>query len=159
MWHYFGGCASSTRVEGSFASGRGASLAGVSLESDSYTTHNIERRRQFIHTTPHPGACYFFCIVCFTLFMSAYVQNAHPMHKGLAEYGLWITLSSALLVVYEIVLRFMATSPCMQPGGSLHGFCWRGAASSAGVRFWRYRTDATGDGSNASTRVEVLTFT
>eukprot|EP00629_Pelagomonadales_sp_RCC1024_P004082 CAMPEP_0119277632 /NCGR_PEP_ID=MMETSP1329-20130426/17572_1 /TAXON_ID=114041 /ORGANISM="Genus nov. species nov., Strain RCC1024" /LENGTH=277 /DNA_ID=CAMNT_0007278117 /DNA_START=237 /DNA_END=1066 /DNA_ORIENTATION=- len=69
-------------------------------------------------------ACYFFCIVCFTLFMSAYVQNAHPIHQGVVQYGLWITLSSALLVVYEIVLRFLATSPCMQPGGSLHGFCW-----------------------------------
>mmetsp|Transcript_24355 Transcript_24355/g.76101 ORF Transcript_24355/g.76101 Transcript_24355/m.76101 type:complete len:347 (+) Transcript_24355:135-1175(+) len=68
--------------------------------------------------------CYFLCVVCFSLFLSAYVQNAHPPHNGLAEYGVWVCLASALLVLYDVILKFIATSPCLQPGGSLHGACW-----------------------------------
>lgn len=68
--------------------------------------------------------CYFVCVVCFSLFMSAYIQANHPRDQGQLEYGGWLLLSSILLVVYDYGLRFIATSPCMQPGGSLHASCW-----------------------------------
>lgn len=66
---------------------------------------------------------YFICVMCFSLFMSAYVNNEHPRSEGAFEYGGWLTLASILLVAYDYGLRFIATSPCMQPGGSLHGSC------------------------------------
>ncbi|KAJ8600313.1 hypothetical protein CTAYLR_000618 [Chrysophaeum taylorii] len=68
--------------------------------------------------------CYFVCVLCFSLFMSAYVQNEHPRSAGALEYAGWLTLSSILLVAYDYGLRFFATSPCLQPGGCLYGFCW-----------------------------------
>lgn len=65
--------------------------------------------------------CYFACVVCFSLFMSAYVQNSHPESEDRVMYGFWLLFSSVLLVVYDYGLRFIATSPCMQHGGSLYG--------------------------------------
>lgn len=67
---------------------------------------------------------YFVCVLCFSLFMSAYVQSEHPLSEGAVDYCGWVTLSSLLLVAYDYMLRFIATSPCMQPGGSLHAKCW-----------------------------------
>ena len=68
--------------------------------------------------------CYFLCVLCFSLFLSAYVQHEHPIHAGFGAYCLWITLSSVLLVAYDVLLRFFATCPCMHPGGSCYGACW-----------------------------------
>jgi len=67
---------------------------------------------------------YFLCVASFSLFMSAYVNAAHPHSKGLVEYGGWLVLSSILLVFYDYLLKFLATSPCMQPGGSCYDNCW-----------------------------------
>lgn len=68
--------------------------------------------------------CYFMCVACFSLFLSAYIQHEHPIHAGAVAYGGWVTLSSILLVVYDVLLRFFATCPCMHAGGSCHGACW-----------------------------------
>ena len=68
--------------------------------------------------------CYLMCVICFTLFLSALVQNRHPPHNGLVTYGLWVCVASIALVAYDFLLRFMATSPCLQPGGCLHKVCW-----------------------------------
>ena len=68
--------------------------------------------------------CYLMCVICFTLFLSALVQNRHPPHNGLVTYGLWVCAASIALVLYDQLLRFMATSPCLQPGGCLHKICW-----------------------------------
>ena len=62
------------------------------------------------------------CVICFTLFLSALVQNRHPPHNGLVTYGLWVCVASIALVAYDFLLRFMATSPCLQPGGCLHKY-------------------------------------
>lgn len=50
--------------------------------------------------------CYFLCVLCFSLFLSAYVQHEHPIHAGFGEYCLWITLSSALLVARDARVFF-----------------------------------------------------
>ena len=68
--------------------------------------------------------CYFLCVVCFSLFMSAYIQHEHPVHESLAVYCFWVAFSSFLLVVYDLLLRMLATCPCVQPGAALHGVCW-----------------------------------
>lgn len=62
--------------------------------------------------------------MCFSLFLSAYIQNQHPIHAGLGPYCGWVILSSILLVIYDVSLRVLATCPCIQPGGGLHGLCW-----------------------------------
>lgn len=67
---------------------------------------------------------YLLCVLCFSLFMSAYIQNVHPQSESVSMYWAFVTLSAILLVVYDFMLRFLATSPCMQPGGSLYSTCW-----------------------------------
>lgn len=66
-------------------------------------------------------AMYFFCIACLSLFLSAYLNAAHPVDKvGYGTYFGWMILCSMGLVAYEFLLKFIAVSPCMQPGGSCH---------------------------------------
>ena len=56
------------------------------------------------------------------------------MHAGFGLYCAWIVLSSILLVAYDYTLRILATCPCIQPGGALHGvcFCCRDCFKDAG---------------------------
>jgi len=56
--------------------------------------------------------------------MSAYVQANHPMAENFWIYGAWVTFASGLIVAYDYLLKFLATSPCMHPGGACYESCW-----------------------------------
>lgn len=92
--------------------------------ANEHTLISICRGHAMHHFERFDRICYLCCVICFTLFLSALVQNKHPPHNGLVEYGVYITLASIALVAYDALLRFMATCPCIQPGGCLHGACW-----------------------------------
>ena len=92
--------------------------------SNEHTLISICRGHAMHHFERFDRICYLMCVICFTLFLSALVQNRHPPHNGLVTYGLWVCVASIALVAYDFLLRFMATSPCLQPGGCLHKICW-----------------------------------
>ena len=92
--------------------------------SNEHTLISICRGHAMHHFERFDRICYLCCVICFTLFLSALVQNRHPPHNGLVTYGLWVCVASIALVAYDFLLRFMATSPCLQPGGCLHKICW-----------------------------------
>ena len=92
--------------------------------SNEHTLISICRGHAMHHFERFDRICYLMCVICFTLFLSALVQNRHPPHNGLVTYGLWVCVASIALVAYDFLLRFMATSPCLQPGGCLHKVCW-----------------------------------
>ncbi|KAJ1456132.1 hypothetical protein M885DRAFT_463673 [Pelagophyceae sp. CCMP2097] len=78
--------------------------------------------------------CYALCVICLNLFLSAYVQHKRKvatdamteeqdLRVNAAYYGRMLA-ASTILVAYDLVLRLLATSPCVRSGGSLYGVCF-----------------------------------
>lgn len=67
--------------------------------------------------------CYLCCVLCMNLFISAWLQRERDEVARL-EYYWSLVVWSVWLVVYDNVLRLLATSPCFQLGGSLYSICW-----------------------------------
>lgn len=77
--------------------------------------HQFDRFDRFTHLC---------CVLCLNLFISAWLQRERTDAVGAVEYYAWVAVWSVVLVIYDNVLRFLATSPCFQVGGSLYDACF-----------------------------------
>lgn len=66
-------------------------------------------------------ACYVGCVLGLNFFSAAYVQYNYSRTRF--QHYTAVAAASCLLVAFDRVLRTLATSPCMQVGGSLHCLC------------------------------------
>lgn len=64
------------------------------------------------------------CVLCLNLFISAWLQREATDAVAMMDYYAWVTVWSVVLVIYNNMLRILATSPCFQAGGSLYNVCF-----------------------------------
>jgi len=66
---------------------------------------------------------YIACVLCLNFFFAAYLERRSEIY-GRYDYVRWLLLTSCILVAYDYALRILATSPCIQQGGSLGSLCY-----------------------------------
>lgn len=77
--------------------------------------HQFDRFDRFAHLC---------CVLCLNLFISAWLQRERTDAVDVVDYYAWVAVWSVVLVIYDNILRFLATSPCFQVGGSLYDVCF-----------------------------------
>lgn len=87
-----------------------------------HALHHFDRFDRFAHLC---------CVLCFNLFVSAWLQLEKNEDETFVYYA-HVAAWSVVLVAYDNVLRFLATSPCFHVGGRLHGFICRECCRDCG---------------------------